>query len=240
MRSSPMSPSRWSPRRLEHADAARHSRAPNLVARGPNFQGEVTKFSPEILAGLRQRGIELKPGQGEDSGLTGVLIRNGKIDGGADPRREGVVLTLLKRLGRVRADRLSDVGEAFALETSREARAQSDAAMPGPSKTIARIELDQARARRECAPTHHRRSRFRRRRSAGFRRRSPCRNVRSASSASGFERRARKAARLTCKRDLSGGRASVVLETIERVDIDGRSPHGRCVRDRRRRDPARP
>ncbi len=68
--------------------------APNLVARGSNFNGEVTKFSPEILAGLRARGIDLKPGQGEDSGLTGVLIRDGKIDGAADPRREGVVLTL--------------------------------------------------------------------------------------------------------------------------------------------------
>jgi gamma-glutamyltranspeptidase/glutathione hydrolase len=68
--------------------------APNLVARGPNFNGEVTKFSPAVLDGLRRRGIDLKPGQGEDSGLTGVMIRNGKIDGGADPRREGVVLTL--------------------------------------------------------------------------------------------------------------------------------------------------
>ena len=68
--------------------------APNLVARGPNFNGEISKFSPEILAGLRQRGIALKPGQGEDSGLTGVMIRDGKVDGGADPRREGVVLTL--------------------------------------------------------------------------------------------------------------------------------------------------
>jgi gamma-glutamyltranspeptidase/glutathione hydrolase len=68
--------------------------APNLVARGRNFQGEVTKFSPEVLDGLRQRGIDLQPGQGEDSGLTGVFIRDGKIDGGADPRREGVVLTL--------------------------------------------------------------------------------------------------------------------------------------------------
>jgi len=68
--------------------------APNLVARGPNFQGEVTKFPPQVLEGLRQRGIDLQPGQGEDSGLTGVLIRNGRIDGGADPRREGVVLTL--------------------------------------------------------------------------------------------------------------------------------------------------
>lgn len=67
---------------------------PNLVARGPNFQGEVTKFSPEILAGLRARGIELMPGQGEDSGVHGVIIRNGQIDGGFDPRREGRVLTL--------------------------------------------------------------------------------------------------------------------------------------------------
>ena len=68
--------------------------APNLVARGPNFNGEVTKFSPGILEGLRQRGIDLKPGQGEDSGLTGVMMRDGHVDGGADPRREGVVLTL--------------------------------------------------------------------------------------------------------------------------------------------------
>jgi gamma-glutamyltranspeptidase/glutathione hydrolase len=71
--------------------------APNLVARGPAFQGEVTKFSPEVLAGLRQRGIDLKPGQGEDSGVHGVLIRNGEMDGGFDPRREGVVLTLPRK-----------------------------------------------------------------------------------------------------------------------------------------------
>ena len=67
---------------------------PNLVARGANFQGEVTKFSPEILSGLRARGVELKPGQGEDSGVHGVIIRDGRIDGGYDPRREGAVLTL--------------------------------------------------------------------------------------------------------------------------------------------------
>jgi gamma-glutamyltranspeptidase/glutathione hydrolase len=67
---------------------------PNLVARGANFNGEVTKFSPAILEGLRQRGIVLKPGQGEDSGVHGVLIRDGRVDGGFDPRREGVVLVL--------------------------------------------------------------------------------------------------------------------------------------------------
>ncbi|GAA4708927.1 gamma-glutamyltransferase family protein [Sphingomonas lutea] len=70
---------------------------PNLVARGPNFQGEVTKFSPELLEGLRQRGIELRPGQGEDSGVHGVIIRGGRVDGGFDPRREGRVLTLPRR-----------------------------------------------------------------------------------------------------------------------------------------------
>jgi gamma-glutamyltranspeptidase / glutathione hydrolase len=67
---------------------------PNLVARGSGFQGEVEKFSPAILQGLAGRGIALKPGQGEDSGLTAVLIRPGRIDGGADPRREGVILVL--------------------------------------------------------------------------------------------------------------------------------------------------
>jgi gamma-glutamyltranspeptidase/glutathione hydrolase len=68
--------------------------APNLVARGSNLNGEVTKFSPKILAALRAKGIELQPGQGEDSGIQAVMIRNGRIDGGYDPRREGVVLTL--------------------------------------------------------------------------------------------------------------------------------------------------
>ncbi|MFL6855042.1 MAG: gamma-glutamyltransferase, partial [Sphingomicrobium sp.] len=68
--------------------------APNLVARGRNFNGEVTKFSPELLAALREKGIALKPGQGEDSGVHGVLIRDGQVDGGYDPRREGVVLLL--------------------------------------------------------------------------------------------------------------------------------------------------
>jgi len=78
--------------RMTMADALA---APNLVARGPNFNGEVTKFSPAILKGLRQRGIDLKPGEGEDSGLTGVLIRDGQVDGAADPRREGVILRIL-------------------------------------------------------------------------------------------------------------------------------------------------
>jgi gamma-glutamyltranspeptidase/glutathione hydrolase len=81
---------------------------PNLVARGPSFNGEVTKFSLAILASLRGRGIDLQPGQGEDSGVQAVMIRGGRIDGGADPRREGVVRILAC------ADRLGDADKAGA------------------------------------------------------------------------------------------------------------------------------
>lgn len=64
---------------------------PNLVARGANFNGEVDRFPRPVLDGLAARGVTLKPGQGEDSGLQGVIVRNGRIDGGYDPRREGRV-----------------------------------------------------------------------------------------------------------------------------------------------------
>ena len=52
--------------------------------------------SGHFLIELEDRTIDLQPGQGEDSGVHGVLIRNGRVDGGFDPRREGVVLTLPK------------------------------------------------------------------------------------------------------------------------------------------------
>ena len=65
---------------------------PNLIARGASYNGELARFPPEVVEALRARGIELRSGQGEDSGLHGVFLRGGRIDGGADPRREGVVL----------------------------------------------------------------------------------------------------------------------------------------------------
>ena len=66
---------------------------PNLIAVGPNFIGEAAKFSPAVRQGLADRGVDLKPGLGEDSGLHGVMVRDGKLEGGADPRREGVALS---------------------------------------------------------------------------------------------------------------------------------------------------
>jgi gamma-glutamyltranspeptidase/glutathione hydrolase len=64
---------------------------PNLLARGKDYFGEVNKFPPEVLAGLAARGIEVKSGRGEESGLHGVVVlEDGRVVGAADPRREGV------------------------------------------------------------------------------------------------------------------------------------------------------
>ena len=65
---------------------------PNLIARGNDIAGEVDRFSPEVLAGLRDRGISLEPGHAENSGLHGLLKHpDGTLEGGADSRREGIV-----------------------------------------------------------------------------------------------------------------------------------------------------
>ncbi|MFK3889286.1 gamma-glutamyltransferase [Sphingomonas sp. NPDC079357] len=64
---------------------------PNLIAKGNNFQGEADRFSPAVRDGLAARGIVVRPGQGEDSGLHGIILRDGGLDGGFDPRREGKV-----------------------------------------------------------------------------------------------------------------------------------------------------
>ena len=69
---------------------------PNLIAHGDTFTGEVTRFSPAVLAGLRERGIDLKSGHAENSGLHGVVrLADGSYVGAADSRREGVARTLV-------------------------------------------------------------------------------------------------------------------------------------------------
>jgi len=68
---------------------------PNLAARGNDFSGEISKFPPEVLAGLRERGIELRTGYAEGSGLHGIMRNpDGAYEGGVDPRREGVLRIL--------------------------------------------------------------------------------------------------------------------------------------------------
>ncbi|CAN5540482.1 gamma-glutamyltransferase [soil metagenome] len=64
---------------------------PNMVARGDTFSADVEKFGPEMTAALQARGVAIRTGQNETSGLHGVIVRaGGVLEGGADPRREGV------------------------------------------------------------------------------------------------------------------------------------------------------
>ncbi|OYX17117.1 MAG: gamma-glutamyltransferase [Sphingomonadales bacterium 32-67-7] len=65
---------------------------PNLVARDANFNGEVQAMLPPVAEGLRARGVDVRSGSGEDSGIHGFMIRNGTFDGGADRRRDGVAV----------------------------------------------------------------------------------------------------------------------------------------------------
>jgi gamma-glutamyltranspeptidase / glutathione hydrolase len=71
---------------------------PNLIARGNTFSGELARLSPALLAGLRERGIELKSGHAENSGLHAVVrLADGSYQGAADSRREGVARMLPPR-----------------------------------------------------------------------------------------------------------------------------------------------
>jgi gamma-glutamyltranspeptidase/glutathione hydrolase len=64
---------------------------PNLIARGDSYNGELAKLSPAVVAGLHERGIDLKGGRAENSGFHGVMRRaDGAYEGAADSRREGV------------------------------------------------------------------------------------------------------------------------------------------------------
>lgn len=65
---------------------------PNLVARGAGTAAEVSKFAPEVVTGLAAHGIALRGNSAEGSGLHGVVVVDGRLEGAADRRREGVAL----------------------------------------------------------------------------------------------------------------------------------------------------
>ncbi|MGK2963046.1 MAG: gamma-glutamyltransferase [Gemmatimonadaceae bacterium] len=63
---------------------------PNIVASGTSYNGEASKLSSTVVAGLAEKGVVVTPGSGEDSGLHGVILRGpGELEFGADPRRDG-------------------------------------------------------------------------------------------------------------------------------------------------------
>ena len=62
---------------------------PNLVARGGSIAVE-KGADPAIVAFLKDRGLPVRAGAGEDSGLNGVAVTAEGYEGVADPRREAV------------------------------------------------------------------------------------------------------------------------------------------------------
>jgi gamma-glutamyltranspeptidase/glutathione hydrolase len=71
---------------------------PNLVARGERFSLEAGRLSRSIREALGEWGVTLTDVTGEDSGLHGVIVREGgRLEGGADPRRDGVWRVIIRR-----------------------------------------------------------------------------------------------------------------------------------------------
>jgi len=68
---------------------------PNVIARGDEYYGEVPKLPPGVADALAARGVVVKSGRGEESGLHGLVVdAHGVASGAADPRREGAWKTL--------------------------------------------------------------------------------------------------------------------------------------------------
>ena len=157
--------------RLEAADAA-GDRPAQPVARGGSLQRRGRQVpARRARRRLRARGIELRPGQGEDSGLHGVLIRDGRLDGGADPRREGVVQA---RAGALAA-RCRPPRRRWRSRRSASSRFSSRLIRRGQARALdrpARCRAGPGSRRRGSGRRRRRRSRSRRRRSAAARRRS--------------------------------------------------------------------
>jgi gamma-glutamyltranspeptidase/glutathione hydrolase len=66
---------------------------PNLVAKGGGFGADTEGFPNAVRDGMAARGVVLRPNTTETSGLHGGLWRDGRWDGAADTRREGVART---------------------------------------------------------------------------------------------------------------------------------------------------
>ena len=66
---------------------------PNLVVRGGSVGADTAQIAPDIAQALGEAGMGLRPNATETSGLHGAVWRDGRWDGGADPRREGVAVS---------------------------------------------------------------------------------------------------------------------------------------------------
>ncbi len=68
---------------------------PNIVARGQQVRVETDMPMGSAWAEmLRQAGYDVRESAGENSGLHVIVVRDDRLEGGADPRREGVATAL--------------------------------------------------------------------------------------------------------------------------------------------------
>ena len=66
---------------------------PNMVARGSVYGTEIDKMPASVVEGLKAKGVALTNGAGaEGSGLHAIKATANGLEGGADPRREGVAV----------------------------------------------------------------------------------------------------------------------------------------------------
>lgn len=81
---------------LEWGKTAQEAAAlPNIIARGKTVAVEIdTEGGPEAAEALRNMGYDVEERTGENSGLHLIVVRETGLEGGADPRREGVALSL--------------------------------------------------------------------------------------------------------------------------------------------------
>ena len=81
---------------LDQEETAQDSTAlPNIVARGQNVSVEVDRGNGQGIADyLKSLGYSVRERRGENSGLHVIVVREDGLEGGADPRREGVALAL--------------------------------------------------------------------------------------------------------------------------------------------------
>lgn len=68
---------------------------PNIIARGETVGVEVDREGGQQVADdLKALGYNVQERRGENSGLHVILVTEDGLQGGADPRREGVALAL--------------------------------------------------------------------------------------------------------------------------------------------------
>src|SRR5690606_36887856 len=79
------------------ASAQQAAALPNIVARGPVVSVETaTDTGRAWSAMLGDAGFTVREVAGENSGLNLIVARPDRLEGGADPRREGVAVQILR------------------------------------------------------------------------------------------------------------------------------------------------